>query len=127
MIILYADDDAEDQEVFVEIIAAINPAITVIQARDGINTLEILANGDVPDIIFLDVNMPFLNGFQTLVEIRKNDKFSKTRVIIFSTSAYPPADEDYASLNAEHLRKPNTLSEAIETLRSVIEDGPVNT
>lgn len=120
MIILYADDDREDQDVFIEIIAAINPEISVIRAQNGLKTLEILASGEVPDIIFLDANMPFLNGYQTLMEIRKSDRFSKTRIIIFSTNAWKPADEDYASLDAEHLRKPNTLIEGIETLRAVI-------
>lgn len=120
MIILYADDDREDQDVFIEIIAAINPEITVIRAEDGLKTLDILASSEVPDIIFLDSNMPFLNGYQTLIEIRKNDKFRKTRIIIFSTNAWKPAEEDYASLDAEHLRKPNTLIEGIETLRAVI-------
>lgn len=124
MIILYADDDKEDQDVFVEIIAAIDPEITVMRAEDGLKTLEILASGEVPDIIFLDANMPFLNGYQTLVEIRKSDKYRNTRIIIFSTNAWKPADEDYASLDAEHLRKPNTLFEGIETLRTVIGDGP---
>jgi CheY-like chemotaxis protein len=125
MIILYADDDREDQDVFIEIIAAINPEITVIRAEDGLKTLEILASSEVPDIIFLDSNMPFLNGYQTLIEIRKSDKFIKTRIMIFSTNAWKPADEDYASLDAEHLRKPDTMVEGIATLRAVIGNGPI--
>jgi CheY-like chemotaxis protein len=123
MTILYADDDKEDQEVFAEIIEAIDPTITILFAQNGIRTMEILASCDVPDIVFLDVNMPFLNGYQALAEIRKNDKFDKTRVIVYSTNGYQRIHEDYGALNAEYVRKPNTIGEGIQTLKNILQTG----
>jgi CheY-like chemotaxis protein len=120
MTILYADDDKEDQEVFAEIVQAIDPAITILFADNGLATMEILRSGNVPDIIFLDVNMPFLNGYQSLAEIRQNNKFKKTRVIVYSTHGYQQTHEDYAALNAEYVRKPNTISEGIQTLKDLL-------
>lgn len=124
MTILYADDDTEDQEVFAEIIQTINPKITILRAGDGLETLERLSNKEAPDIIFLDVNMPYLNGYQALAEIRKNEKFQNTQVIIYSTNAYHESYDEYASLNAQYLRKPNTIREGIETLRAIIQKPP---
>jgi CheY-like chemotaxis protein len=125
MTILYADDDKEDQEVFAEIIQFINPEIKLVSAEDGLKTLELLSNGETPDIIFLDVNMPFLSGYQALAEIRKNHKLEKTKVVIYSTNPYQSTFDEYAPLNAEYLRKPSTISEGVEALRSIIQ-SPVN-
>ena len=126
MTILYADDDNEDQEVFAEIILAIDPNIKILRAADGLKTLDILSGTVVPNIIFLDVNMPFLDGYQALEEIRKDDKFKNTEVIIYSTNVYQKTYDEYASLNARYLRKPNTLSEGIATLRTIIETENTN-
>jgi CheY-like chemotaxis protein len=120
MTILYADDDKEDQEVFMEIIQGINPEIIVLPAEDGLKTLEMLADQVAPNIIFLDVNMPFLNGYQTLAEIRKNDRFKETTVIIYSNNVYQQTYEEYASLNALYVRKPNTIREGMETLEPLL-------
>src|SRR5688572_4738401 len=103
MIILYADDDNEDQEVFSEIIQYINPEITILRAEDGLKTFEILSDNTQPDIIFLDVNMPFLDGYQTLGEIRRNERFKNTEVIIYSNNAYQKAYDVYASLGAKYV------------------------
>lgn len=126
MTILYADDDHEDQEVFAEIVRSIDPQIKVITAGDGLKALEILAEGGSPDMIFLDVNMPFLNGYEALAEIRKDQKFKNTRVIIYSTNIYQKTYEEYAHLDAPYLRKPNTITEGIQTLRTIIENQSPN-
>ena len=88
MTILYADDDDEDQEVFTEIIQAIDPQITILRARNGLDTMKILSQSERPDIIVLDFNMPFLNGYQVLEEIRKEEKYNDTKVIVFFDSVW---------------------------------------
>jgi CheY-like chemotaxis protein len=122
MTILYADDDDEDQEVFSEIIHAIDPSITILHAKDGLHTIELLSTGDAPSIIFLDFNMPFLNGHQTVLQIRKEAKYKNTKVIIFSTHPYERAFEEFASLNVRYARKPNTIQEGIVTLKAIIQE-----
>lgn len=122
MTILYADDDNEDQEVFAEIIRAIDPKIKIIRAKDGLQTIQLLSIGDAPDIIFLDFNMPFLNGYQTVFKIRKEEKFADTKVVIFSTSLYDQAYEELASLNVRYARKPNTIQEGVHTLKAIIRE-----
>ena len=122
MTILYADDDQEDQEVFAEIIRAIDPEIRLIRAKDGLQTIELLSNGDTPDIIFLDFNMPFLNGQQTVLKIREEKQFADLKVVIFSTRLYDHAYEEFASLNVLYAGKPNTIQEGIQTVKAIIRD-----
>src|SRR5688500_2793711 len=123
MTILYADDDDEDQEVFSEIIHAIDPNITILHGKAGLHTIDLLSMGDAPSIIFLDFNMPFLNGHQTLLSIRTEENLKATRVVIFSPHLYETAYEDMASLNVEYARKPNTIQEGIEILKAIIQKG----
>ena len=123
MTILYADDDQEDQEVFAEIIRAIDPEIRLICAKDGLQTIDFLSNGDTPDIVFLDFNMPFLNGQQTVMKIREEEQFADLKVVIFSTKLYDHAYAEFASLNVLYAGKPNTIQEGIQTVKAIIRDG----
>lgn len=126
MSILYADDDPEDQDVFAEIVQSINPEIQIFRAEDGQKTIDILSGDHIPDIIFLDVNMPLLNGYQALAEIRKNDKLKNVEVIMYSTNMYRHSFDQHAHLNARYVRKPNTIKEGVETLRDIIEKKNTN-
>lgn len=121
MIILYADDDSDDREIFAEILEEIDPEISLVEASDGRETINILAQGILPDLIFLDINMPRLNGEETLVEIRKDKRFKNTKVVIYSTSVNPKSIDTYLSLNAEFLLKPNSVQDGVNKLRNVIE------
>lgn len=123
MVILYADDDEDDREIFADILRKVDPEITLIQAADGFQTISMLEKSDLPDIIFLDINMPVLNGYETLAEIRKDARFSQTKVIMFSTAVYQKSFDKYSQLNARFLSKPNTIGDGVETLREVIKNA----
>jgi CheY-like chemotaxis protein len=120
MKILYVDDDSEDREIFIEILEEIDPAITVVEASNGIETISILASEDLPDIIFLDINMPLLNGDQTLVEIRKDERLNNTKVVMYSTYVSQTSIPTYENLNAQYLNKPFTVKDGVDILRHVI-------
>src|SRR5688500_6659598 len=109
MKILYADDDSDDREFFASILAAIDPQIKLVQAADGVETLKILAGGVLPDLIFLDINMPKLDGVDTLKEIRKDTRLNGTKVIMYSTSINKSSVRGYETMNANFLKKPNRM------------------
>ena len=123
MVILYADDDEDDRLTFAEMLQEIDPAITLIQAEDGLHTMDFLDRGELPDIIFLDINMPILNGYETLAEIRKDPRFRTTKVIMFSTTLYHKAYDKYAALNARFVSKPGTIKEGVGILRNIIQES----
>ena len=87
MTVFYADDDAEDCELFRDALSQVDDEIKTVIARDGREALAYLENTrELPDYIFLDINMPLKNGFECLTEIRGDVQLKETPVIIYSTS-----------------------------------------
>jgi len=85
---LLIDDDTDDRELFSEALATIDPVIICDQATDGAEALTRLRNAAIePDIIFLDINMPVMNGWQFLSKLKNEDNYKHIPVIIYSTSA----------------------------------------
>ncbi len=89
-IFLLADDDGDDTELFREALEAIDPLIVCYCVTDGKQVLEILGNKEFekPQIIFLDINMPGMNGWECLTELKKNEPYKDIPVIMYSTSSH---------------------------------------
>jgi CheY-like chemotaxis protein len=118
--ILLADDDEDDLFMFEEALKEIGAPTSLITASDGEQLMDALneLNGNLPDVLFLDLNMPRKNGFQCLLEIRQNKKFSALRTIIFSTSYEEEVIESLYRNGADHyIRKPTEFNE----LKMIIE------
>jgi DNA-binding NtrC family response regulator len=81
--VLLIDDDPDDYEIFRDIIREISADITVAYLQDSSNLNDVLSNPP-PGIIFLDYNMPKINGIFCLRMIRANKSFSRTPVILYS-------------------------------------------
>jgi CheY-like chemotaxis protein len=84
------DDDADDRELFREALYMIDPNIICHTAMDGRKALAMLASGIVPlpNIIFLDINMPGMTGWECLDILKGGDRYRDIPVIIYSTSSY---------------------------------------
>jgi CheY-like chemotaxis protein len=126
MKILYADDDSDDREFFAKILVEIDPRIQLVEASDGIETLNILAADVIPDYIFLDINMPRLNGNETLVAIRKDPRLNDTKVVMYSTSIKIESIPTYEELQASFLKKPYNMKDGITAVRTVIDHHYIN-
>jgi len=82
--ILLIDDDEDEQFFFMEALKEINDSIKFFFAADsneGIKMLEFL----LPDIVFIDVNMPVISGLECLELIRNNKNIKKINTVIYST------------------------------------------
>jgi len=82
--ILLIDDDEDEQFFFMEALKEINAAIKFFFAangHEGIRMLEFL----LPEIVFIDINMPLINGLECLELIRNNKNIKQVNVIIYST------------------------------------------
>lgn len=122
--ILLADDDADDRQFFSEAIHELKMQHSLKLFNDGrqlMNYLEDPANEDmdIPHILFLDLNMPYMNGMDCLREIRKNPKFNNLSIAIYSTSSSEKDIEETFIGGANiYIRKPNDFT----TLKKVIKD-----
>jgi CheY-like chemotaxis protein len=85
---LLVDDDLDDHEIFSLALQEADNPIEVVRAYDGVEALTQLRNHDIdlPDFIFLDLNMPRMNGKQCLEQIKKDSNLKDIPVVIYSTS-----------------------------------------
>lgn len=86
---LVIDDDSDDRELFSEALASVDPEIVCDQATDGAEALKRLAMREIdkPDIVFVDINMPVMNGWQFLTQLKSEDNFKNIPVIVYTTSS----------------------------------------
>lgn len=121
--ILYVDDDPDDTEVFQDAVSAVAPKRKCIISRNGKDALTILRAGILPSYIFLDINMPLLNGHQTLREIRKMKECNDIKVIMYSTSD-SQLDKERAKSNGanDYIVKPGTFKELCTVLNKLLNE-----
>ncbi|TRW23686.1 response regulator [Flavobacterium zepuense] len=82
-----ADDDIDDVEFFKEALKTIAPHCSLTVAANGKELVKTLkTDGEPPDIIFIDINMPVMNGLEALKAIKENNLDKAAPVIIYSTS-----------------------------------------
>jgi len=86
--ILLADDDREDCIIFDKALHEIPVATNLNIVKDGARLMQLLdANtGPLPDVLFLDLSMPYKTGFECLAEIKENEKLKALPVVILSAS-----------------------------------------
>jgi CheY-like chemotaxis protein len=88
--ILLAEDDEEDVFLFKTVLSELNQDIHVAVATDGNVLMTLLKQVTIlPEMIFLDLNMPHKNGFECLSEIKANEKWNNIKIVILSTSSQP--------------------------------------
>ena len=118
-----ADDDPDDQELFIEALMEIDALCKCVTAFDGQEAINKLLNYAVylPDFIFLDLNMPKMNGKECLAEIKKSNILKEIPVIIYSTSADKKDMHEAMQLGAVFfLQKPNRFEELSRALKHII-------
>lgn len=111
--IFYTDDDEDDRDFFLDAIKELEQPIQVTTQCNGDELIHCLKNPPpVPNIIFLDLNMPGKNGFMVLAELKSTELTKNFPVIIFSTSHDKIAIEKCRNLGADlYVTKPSTLIE----------------
>jgi len=121
MRVLHVDDDADDRAFFQEAVHAIDGRIVFETASNGAEALKKLTEStELPDLILLDINMPFIDGRECLEKIRSDKKLRSLPVVICSTSNYYPDIESFHQLEAGYITKPSDLNVLIQALKSYI-------
>jgi CheY-like chemotaxis protein len=123
--ILLIDDDSDDRDLFEEALSMVDPHIVYESAYDCGEAIKKLESGkDLPDRIFLDVNMPVINGWQCLDALKKNASLRHIPVIMYSTSSYEDDRIKASALGAfSFWTKPHDFEELTRLLRDFINDS----
>jgi DNA-binding response OmpR family regulator len=118
------DDDEDDRLFFGIGLNEFDPTIEILYDRDSETALRRLSEKKqpLPDIVFLDWNMPKLSGRQLLGAIRTNSRYNKVPVIIFTTSTSDQDKDEAKELGASlFLSKPSSLFELKKNLQEIFE------
>ena len=110
-IVLYADDDSDDRVWVSEACKAIDCKMQIQFVENGRQAIEFLnkSDGKFPSLIVLDLNMPELDGRQTLQKLKSDGKFKHIPVVIVTTSANKMDKEVCKRLGASlYLTKPDS-------------------
>lgn len=130
-LILAVDDSADDRLLLGEAIAEACPCCSIQMVEDGQRALDYLGGvgefGDrrrflEPDVMLLDLKMPVKSGFETLEELRRQERWRFLPVLILSASSQPQDIEKAHRLGASgYLIKPSALGELTEMMKAVAE------
>jgi CheY-like chemotaxis protein len=120
--ILVVDDDEEDRFIIRDGFTEAGAEDLVHFEENGENALQYLENRytkkDLPCLIILDLNMPRLNGTQTLQAIKSDQRFRNIHVLIYSTSLNKIEKEQCMRLGAEdYIIKPLTFTESLQKVK----------
>ena len=131
--VLLADDDADDCIFFKAALDELLIPTHLTVVHDGEQLMQLLTNEstELPDVLFLDINMPRKNGKECLVEIKLNNKLKHFPVIMFSTSYEKEVVNLLHKNGAQYfIRKPSEFLQfkkvIQQTLALVAQDLPVD-
>ena len=121
--ILLADDDEDDRLFFKDAFEEVKVQTKVEFVFDGLQLMEHLHNPDtkLPDILFLDLNMPKKTGKECLIEIKKTDHLKNLIIAIYSTSSSDEDIEDTFIHGANiYIKKPSDFNALKKIINEVI-------
>lgn len=124
-VFLLADDDSDDADLFREALLELDPSIIFYHAPDGLVIWEKLEDKSLlpPQIIFLDINMPGMNGWQCLAKLKNTEAYKKIPVIIYSTTSNKREVEIAQDLGACcFITKPNDFKILKQVLQIIAEN-----
>ena len=86
--VLLVEDDLDDQEFFIEALNSIENVSLFGIANNGEEAIAILGNPGIPDLIFMDIHMPHMDGIECLSKIIQTDSIKNIPVIMLSTALH---------------------------------------
>ncbi|MCF0069112.1 response regulator [Dyadobacter sp. CY261] len=120
--ILLIDDDEDDQEIFLTALECTGKPVQCTVLDSARKAFNQITKGELEtDLIFLDLNMPLMNGQQFLAEIKKDEKLRKIPIVILSTSSNAATIEQVKQLGAgQFFTKPGRFEDLVAILDEVL-------
>lgn len=118
-----ADDDEDDRMLIREALEEANPDLTVIEAQNGQELIENMKNADdlSDTVAVVDMNMPKMNGIETIRELKAEPELADVPTVMLSTSDNPELKKKALAVGAdEFFVKPNTFNALLEIARRIL-------
>lgn len=120
---LVIDDDEDDRRLLMSAIEKIVPSPSFTQARNGSEGLQVLHEGFIPDMIFIDLNMPVMNGIDFLAARLANKSFQDIPIVVMSTSTNPVVIEQIGKMGVDrYITKPSTDKDMFKAVVTALAD-----
>lgn len=128
--ILIADDDLDDQELMERGLKECKVAINIVSVYDGVKVMDYLLRrheykfiNELPDLVLLDLNMPLMDGFQTLREIKRYPLLRPIPIYVITTSRSVDDRDKALRLGANGFySKGSKSSDILKIMREVCKD-----
>lgn len=118
--IFLIDDDIDDMKIFVDALKVVSDTFSCTHASNGVNALKML-HYLRPETIFVDYNMPLMNGLEFVEELHKIKELMHIPVFLFSTHISNIMIQKAREFGvAGCIQKPNNISDLILTLKNVL-------
>lgn len=118
--IVLADDDEDDHILFRDVIQQVSATLHLTTVNDGLELTDLLKHY-LPDLMFLDLDMPNKTGLECLVEIRSNPQLKGLPVIVFSSTSRPANIATAYEMGADlFLIKPSTYIELVDAIKVIL-------
>lgn len=121
--ITLADDDEDDRLFFTDAFSELKIDTKVNTFNDGVELMNYLNNTEsiLPNILFLDLNMPRKNGVECLLEIKENERFNDIAIAIYSTSSSEEhIEETFVNGANIYIKKPSDFNTLKKILSEVV-------
>ncbi|MDR3679411.1 MAG: response regulator [Flavipsychrobacter sp.] len=120
--ILLIDDDKDDAGIFEDALTEINSSVIFRYLDNGKKIFDTLNRMEpLPQIIFLDVNMPSVSGWDCLRLLKSNDAYRHIPVIMFSTSSHQKEADIASDLGAyKFMAKPHSYTDLKKMLANLL-------
>ncbi len=132
--IFLADDDYDDRQLFSDALEELPFQVEVVTFDNGVTLMAELLKLEtrLPDVIFLDLNMPLMNGEECLSDIRDESRFDTIPIIIYSNYLdtlkvellYSKGANRYLKKPAQFTKLKSALSYCIESLEAAKYTNP---
>ena len=123
-VLLYAEDDQDDFDALQSALEQETDQFRLVQARNGTEVVSFLENNPEekwPCLVVLDLNMPVMDGKQTLAWLKKHEAYREIPTMIFTTSS---RDEDIKLCkghNCTFFRKPNLYRDLLHIVQIMLQ------
>lgn len=119
--VLYVEDDADDREVFHEVITESFTTLRYIEATNGQECLDLLSGiAEYPKMIVVDINMPVMNGYELIRKLKTNDTYKNIPVVVLTTATAEAAPMAMRMGADKFYTKPTEIAEFRQVVHEML-------